>query len=134
MHKSNLSITSNAFTALGNVPFGRHLLMPLLAEYKRPNDKIARWLASGDLVPLRKGLYVLGVSVDKDMQAAKTYLQRHNYRCPSTWLDPRGKAELQKPPTVPLVMVYNKSGQLVQLEKGQLFAEDVQALSRWING
>jgi peroxiredoxin len=79
-----------------------------------------------------KGLYVLGVSVDKDIQAAKTYHQRHNYRFPSTWLDPRGKAELQKPPTVPLVMVYNKSGQLVQLEKGQMFAEDVQALSRWI--
>jgi len=80
-----------------------------------------------------KGLYVLGVSVDKDIQAAKTYLQRHNYRFPSTWLDPRGKAELLKPPTVPLVMVYNKNGQLVQLEKGQMFAEDVQALSRWIN-
>jgi hypothetical protein len=79
-----------------------------------------------------KGLYVLGVSIDKDIQAAKTYLHRHNYRFPSTWLDPRGKAELQKPPTVPLVMVYNKSGQLVQLEKGQMFAEDVQALSRWI--
>jgi hypothetical protein len=31
-------------------------------------------------------------------------------------------------------MVYNKNGQLVQLEKGQMFAEDVQALSRWING
>jgi hypothetical protein len=31
-------------------------------------------------------------------------------------------------------MVYNKSGQMVQQEKGQMFAEDVQALSRWING
>jgi peroxiredoxin len=80
-----------------------------------------------------KGLYVLGVSVDKDIQAAKTYLQRHNYRFPSTWLDPRGKAELQKPPGIPFVMVYNKSGQLVQQEKGQMFAEDVLALSRWIN-
>ena len=60
MHKLSLSSSSKAFAALGNVPFGRHLLMPLLAEYKRPNDKIARWLASGDLVPLRKGLYVLG--------------------------------------------------------------------------
>jgi len=33
-----------------------------------------------------------------------------------------------------MVMVYNNSGKLVQLEKGQMFAEDVQALSRWING
>jgi len=29
-------------------------------------------------------------------------------------------------------MVYDKSGLLVQYEKGQIFAEDVQALSRWI--
>jgi len=33
---------------------------------------------------------------------------------------------------VPVVMVYNKAGQLVQIEKGQMFPEDVQALSRWI--
>jgi hypothetical protein len=67
------------------------------------------------------------------MQAAKTYLKKHNYRFPSTWLDPRDKTELQKPPGIPFVMVYNKNGQLVQQEKGQMFAEDVQALSRWIN-
>ena len=89
---------------------------PFCAEQSPEIDKLFTNFQS-------KGLYVLG---------AKTYLQRHNYRFPSTWLDPRGKAELQKPPTVPLVMVYNKSGQLVQLEKGQMFAEDVQALSRWI--
>jgi hypothetical protein len=29
-------------------------------------------------------------------------------------------------------MVYDKSGLLIQYEKGQMFAEDVQALSRWI--
>ena len=100
---------------------------PFCAEQSLEIDKLFTNFQS-------KGLYVLGVSVDKDIRAAKTYLQRHNYRFPSTWLDPRGKTELQKPPTVPLVMVYNKNGQLVQLEKGQMFAEDVQALSRWING
>ena len=100
---------------------------PFCAEQSPEIDKLFTNFQS-------KGLYVLGVSVDKDIQAAKTYLQRHNYRFPSTWLDPRGKTELQKPPGIPLVMVYNKSGQLVQLEKGQMFAEDVQALSRWING
>ena len=99
---------------------------PFCAEQSPEIDKLFTNFQS-------KGLYVLGVSVDKDIQAAKTYLQRHKYRFPSTWLDPRGKTELQKPPTIPLVMVYNKSGQLVQQEKGQMFAEDVQALSRWIN-
>jgi peroxiredoxin len=99
---------------------------PFCAEQSPEIDKLFTNFQS-------KGLYVLGVSVDKDMQAAKTYLKKHNYRFPSTWLDPRGKTELQKPPGIPFVMVYNKSGQLVQQEKGQMFAEDVQALSRWIN-
>ena len=100
---------------------------PFCAEQSPEIDKLFTNFQS-------KGLYVLGVSVDKDMQAAKAYIKKHNYGFPSTWLDPRGKTELQKPPGIPFVMVYNKSGQLVQLEKGQMFAEDVQALSRWING
>jgi peroxiredoxin len=79
-----------------------------------------------------KGLYVLGVSVDKDLSAAKAHFQKNRYSFPSTWLDPQVKAELKKPSAVPVVMVYNKLGLLVQYEKGQMFAEDVQALSRWI--
>lgn len=34
--------------------------MPLLADYRRPNDKIAEWLATGRLVSLKRGLYMLG--------------------------------------------------------------------------
>ncbi len=79
-----------------------------------------------------KGLYVLGVSVDKDLSAAKIHMQKNRYSFPSTWLDPKLKSELKKPSSVPVVMVYDKSGLLVQHEKGQMFAEDVQALSRWI--
>jgi thiol-disulfide isomerase/thioredoxin len=79
-----------------------------------------------------KGLYVLGVSVDKDVTAAKIHLQKNRYGFPSTWLDPQLQSEFKKPKGIPVVMVYDKSGLLVQYEKGQMFAEDVQALSRWI--
>ena len=79
-----------------------------------------------------KGLFVLGVSIDKDLSAAKAHFQKHRYSFPSTWLDPNVKSELKKPSSVPEVTVYDKSGLLVQHEKGQMFAEDVQALSRWI--
>ena len=79
-----------------------------------------------------KGLYVLGVSVDKDLSAAKIHMQKNRYSFPSTWLDPQLKSDLKKPSSVPVVMVHDKLGQLVQYEKGQMFAEDVQALSRWI--
>ena len=79
-----------------------------------------------------KGLYVLGVSVDKDVTAAKIHMQKNRYNFPSIWLDPQLQSELKKPKGIPVVMVYEKSGLLVQYEKGQMFAEDVQSLSRWI--
>ena len=79
-----------------------------------------------------KGLFVLGVSVDKDLSAAKAHFQKHRYSFSSTWLDPQVKTEIKKPSAVPVVTVYDKLGLLVQYEKGQMFAEDVQALSRWI--
>lgn len=44
----------------GAVPFGHGALLPLLASYRRPNDKIAEWLRQGVLVPLKRGLYVVG--------------------------------------------------------------------------
>jgi hypothetical protein len=46
--------------AFGSVPFSHGALLPLLADYRRPNDKIAALLAAGDLVQLRRGLYLLG--------------------------------------------------------------------------
>ena len=79
-----------------------------------------------------QGLYVLGVSVDKDLSAAKIHMLKNRYSFPSTWLDPQLKSDLKKPSSVPVVTVYDKSGLLVQHEKGQMFAEDVHALSRWI--
>lgn len=45
---------------LGPVPFGHGTLLPMLKDYRRPNDKIAEWLRQGVLVPVKRGLYVLG--------------------------------------------------------------------------
>ncbi len=44
----------------GSVPFNHGSLLPLLADYRRPNDKIAQLIAKGDLIALRRRLYVLG--------------------------------------------------------------------------
>ena len=60
MQKTQALSPSYPLKGLGSVPFTRGVLLPLLADYKRPNDKIARWLASGDLLSLRRGLYLLG--------------------------------------------------------------------------
>lgn len=45
---------------LGTVPFSHGTLLPLLKDYRRPNDKIAEWLRQGVLVSVKRGLYVLG--------------------------------------------------------------------------
>jgi hypothetical protein len=44
----------------GSIPFDHRTLLTCLREYKRPNDKIARLLAAGDLLQIKKGLYVAG--------------------------------------------------------------------------
>lgn len=44
----------------GAVPFTRGALMQTLKDYRRPNDKIAEWLRQGVLMPIKRGLYVLG--------------------------------------------------------------------------
>ena len=42
-----------------NIPFNHGALLSLLKEYKRPNDKISRMLAEGDILKIKRGLYVL---------------------------------------------------------------------------
>lgn len=44
----------------GTVPFNRSSLVSVLRDYRRPNDKIAQMIESGLLLPLKKGVYVLG--------------------------------------------------------------------------
>lgn len=45
---------------LGPVPFHHGALLPVLKDYRRPNDKIAEWLRQGVLVPVKRGLYIRG--------------------------------------------------------------------------
>lgn len=47
----------------GTIPFSHGALLPVLKDYRRPNDKIAEWLRQGTLVPLKRGQYVRGDTV-----------------------------------------------------------------------
>lgn len=40
-------------------------LMSALQSYKRPREKISLWLKSGELIRVKKGLYLFGVSVQQ---------------------------------------------------------------------
>lgn len=44
------------------IPIQRHLLLHLLNDYKRPNDKISDMISKGELIALKKGMYILGDS------------------------------------------------------------------------
>lgn len=39
-------------------------MLDMLKDYKRPNDKISELIKGGELIPLKKGLYVSGVKTD----------------------------------------------------------------------
>lgn len=46
----------------GSIPFSHGALLPVLKDYRRPNDKIAEWLRRGVLLSVKRGHYVLGGS------------------------------------------------------------------------
>lgn len=45
-------------------PISHHVVMDVLSEYNRPNDKISELIHSGELIALRRGLYIPGPEVD----------------------------------------------------------------------
>lgn len=45
-------------------PITHAVVMEMLSEYNRPNDKISELLRSGQLTALRRGLYVAGPESD----------------------------------------------------------------------
>ncbi len=51
-------MTANKITKYKNAPVSHSLVKEALAEYNRPNDKISELIKSGDLIPLRRGLYI----------------------------------------------------------------------------
>ena len=46
------------------VPISRHVIMDLLSEYRRPNDKISELIKSQSLISVRRGLYITGPNLD----------------------------------------------------------------------
>ena len=66
---------------LGEVPFSRHLILEMLKDYKRPNDKISELIKKGELVSIRRGLYIPGK--EADLPAPAPFLIANHLRGPS---------------------------------------------------
>jgi hypothetical protein len=65
----------------GDAPFSRHLLLEMLKDYKRPNDKISEWIKSGELIAIRRGLYITGP--ETDLPVPEPFLIANHLRGPS---------------------------------------------------
>lgn len=79
-----------------------------------------------------KGLKMLALSVDRKKEEALPYLQKRGYTFPAGWVTPAFQAALPKPKGLPITVVLGRQGQVLQAEKGQLFAEDVEQLAQWL--
>lgn len=66
---------------LEETPFTRHLMLSMLKDYKRPNDKISELVQSGELVSIRRGLYIPGP--ETHIAAPLPFLIANHLRGPS---------------------------------------------------
>jgi hypothetical protein len=64
-----------------NAPITRHVLLEILGEYKRPNDKISELIKNGELISLRRGLYVPGPATG--LPIPESFLIANHLRGPS---------------------------------------------------
>ena len=69
-------MTDPRLQQFGSIPFGHGALLPVLKDYRRPNDKIAEWLRQGALLPLKRGQYVRG---DTDAAPCLPLVANHLY-------------------------------------------------------
>ncbi|HQR86324.1 MAG: hypothetical protein B7Y59_03105 [Burkholderiales bacterium 35-55-47] len=85
------------------------------------------WLAYKD-----RGLSMLTLSIDKKAADASAYLEKRRYSFPAAWVTPEFQKALPKPRGLPITLVCSPTGKLLQAERGQMFAEDVALISRWL--
>lgn len=76
-----------------------------------------------------RGLYVLGISLDRSADIARRHLQSRGYIFAST-LQSAAPAPLVKPKGLPVTLGRGRSGRIVFAESGELFAQDLEILEK----
>lgn len=76
-----------------------------------------------------KGLQMVALSIDKKPEDAVAYLQKKGYSFPAAWASPEWRKAFPKPKGLPITLLRGRDGKLVLAEKGQMFAEDVEAIA-----
>ncbi len=79
-----------------------------------------------------RGLRMLALSIDKKPEDARAYLQKRGYTFPSAWASPAWRQQFPKPKGLPITLLMDRQHKVLLAEKGQMFAEDVEAIARLI--
>jgi hypothetical protein len=75
---------------------------------------------------------MLALSIDRKPEAAAAYLARKGYTFPAAWASPEWRRSFPKPKGLPITLLTGRDRRLLLAEKGQMFAEDVEAIGSLI--
>jgi thiol-disulfide isomerase/thioredoxin len=78
------------------------------------------------------GIDLLGLSIDEKPDAIKHYLSERGYRFPVARFDQAWWTALGRPKGLPILWVIGRDSRLKQIEVGEMFAEDIELLERWL--
>lgn len=79
-----------------------------------------------------RGLQMLALSIDRKPEDATAYLRAKGYSFPAGWASPDWRKAFPKPRGLPVTLLRGRDGRLLLAEKGQMFAEDVEAIASLI--
>lgn len=79
-----------------------------------------------------RGLQMLTLSIDKTPADALGYLRKKGYTFPAGFVTPEIQRVLPKPRGLPITLVRGRDGRVLQADRGQMFPEDVEALTQWL--
>ncbi len=88
-------------------------------------DKL--WRAKRDA-----GLQMLGLSVDKKREDAIAHARALGYAFASAWVSPEIEQVMPRPKGLPVLIVLGRDGKVLMAEAGQLFAEDIDDIARFL--
>ena len=81
----------------------------------------------------KRGLLMLGISIDERPDDARRYLSKRGYTFPSTFQSPIVRRLLPLPGKgLPVTVVRGRNRRVVMAEAGQVFAEDIARIDRFL--
>ena len=79
-----------------------------------------------------RGLTMVALSIDKKPEDAAAYLRAKGYSFPAGWASPEWRKTFPKPRGLPITLLRGRDGKLLLAERGQMFAEDIEAIAHLI--